>query len=99
MEKLRRLLFCEWIEDKLNSLSAKYDESLDTMFKPFQLLENMLVKWNKGINKSPRSKEEESPIKNVGLLENLFETLVLNQWVPSKTCKKILEELEICLTK
>jgi hypothetical protein len=83
----------------LNSLSAKYEESLDTMFKPFQSPEDILVKRNKELNKVFFNKEEESPIKNIGLEENPLETLVLNQCDPSKTCNRVLEELEMCLTK
>lgn len=77
----------------------RYEESLDIIFKPFQLSQITLVKLNNGTIKDPFNKEEESPIKNIGLDENFFEILALNQCDPSNTCNKVLEELEICLTK
>lgn len=97
--KFNKWLFCECIEDKLNSLAEKYEELFDTIFKPFQLLLNRLVKLKKVEAKGFFNKKEESPIRNKGFNENLFETLVLSQCEPSKICSKILEELEICFAK
>ena len=77
--KFNNCLFCAWGEDKLNSLAEKYEQSLDTTFKPFQPLQNILVKFSNGKNKWLFNNEEESPTKSIGLEENFFETLVLSQ--------------------
>lgn len=69
------------------------------MFKPFQSDVKTLLNFNKGKSKEFFNKKDESPTRNNGLEENDLETFEASQCEPSKTCIKVLEELEICLTK
>ena len=68
----------EYIYENNNQIYF-YEQSLDTTFKPFQPLQNILVKFSNGKNNWLFNNEEESPTKNIGLEENFFETLVLSQ--------------------